>query len=161
MIRELVNLDKYGDAVYDIEKFSGFKNYSKSREEIVELVNLLYVYLKMSRGFYYFEHNDYETYGYGGENNVRVKMDWVVFGFDDVDNRDTSLEGDFDDLVIAIDVLEDGRVFLRFHSPKYCRVEFDNVFKIFENYRGNRDGYFYGSREEYFLFYIRELMKIL
>jgi hypothetical protein len=159
---ENVIIDEYGEAVNDFSEFEGFRNYRKNKDSILDQIRSLFTYLKFSEEVRYFEHNDYMTNSYkldGLDREPRVlnivRMDWVVFGFD----VDKYGDENCNDLVIAIDVFDNGNSKLRIHSPYYCLEKFN---KHFESCNGKfKSGYFMTMQEDEFVDHIRDLINIV
>ncbi len=157
-------MQKYGEAVYEISDFEGFRHYTKNKEEIIEIINTMHLYLKMNRKIYYFEHNDCKNNDYDEEKKLTAMIDWVVFSFDNIENRTTDSEYDglSNDLFIAIDVISNGGLKLRIKSPDYCVSEFSKLYENFnEKERFWSPGFFTTSKEDEFLYHIKELIKVI
>jgi hypothetical protein len=159
-----------GRTIFDIEQFEGFANYKRNREEIVELVNNLHTYLKLSGEVKYFECSDYkqslEEYDsvdfdrvFDDEDGVEeVWTSWILFGFNDIYKRNIDFDGDDEDLFIAIDVFENGDAKLRIKSPSYCAKKFNDYYGEFGiELMGN----FNSDKESDFLDHIRALTQIM
>jgi hypothetical protein len=148
---------KYGVVVKDVSQYQGFRNYQK--KDVMDAIEMVIVYLKLKKNIYHFEHNDYESKDYcldgiEGEPEFAglVKMDWVVIHFGGVSYPKN-------ELVIAIDVFENGTSKLRIHSPDNYISEFDDNYKDFDGKL--EPGYFMTTKEENFINCINNIFKII
>lgn len=156
--------------VYDIGLFYGFENYSKNREEMANLVEVLYAYLKLSGELKYFEYcnyrqplGDYDDIDYEeeieeDEDVEKVYTSWVLFGFNDIYKRNIDFGGDDEDLFIAIDVFEDGRAKMRIQFPDHRAEKFNEHYRRFDD---EVRGSFSSEKQDDFVNYIKILMEVL
>jgi hypothetical protein len=159
-------MEKYGVINNNPIFFRGLKNYQK--ELVNKAIENVYVcmYLKMSGNIFYFEHADYETDEYDLKSNektsgrkIHVKMDWVVFGFDSVLERTQSIEGEQNDLVVAIDVFQNGKSKLRIHYPDCYKETFK---KHYCNFDGTHEDYMFSTfDEDNYARYIEDIVKLV
>ena len=154
-------MEKYGEANNNPLLFDGFKNHTKQKEEIYNAIQSVFMYLKMCSSVYYFEHNDFETDEYSLDNGQKafVKMDWVVFGLENILDRTPSQESEQNDLVVAIDNFIDGRSKLRIHYPDCYKDKFIEHYSQFD---GEREDYLFATYEEgSFIKLIGDIIKLI
>jgi hypothetical protein len=153
-------MEKYGKENLNPLLFNGFKNYNKQPEEITNAIQSVFMYLKMCSDIYYFEHNVFETDDYDLDNQkVYVKMDWVVFGLEKVLDRTPSQESEQNDLVVAIDVFQDGISKLRIHYPDWYKDKFEQHYKQFNGQQGN--SLFSTHEEENYVKLIEDIITLI
>ena len=153
-------MEKYGQANTSALSFNGFKNYTQ-KKEVIKAINSVYMYLKMCSDVYYFEHNDFETdeYTLNDKEKVFVKMDWVVFGLENVLDRTPSQESEQNDLVIAIDNFADGSSKLRIHYPDCYKEKFIEHYNQFD---GEKESHMFSTYDEkIFAKLIEDIVKLI
>ncbi len=152
-------MEKWGEPSYEPNLFNGFRKYSASKDIINAIENVI-LYIKLKHNFYYFEHNDYESDYQSGESYsierigyepvkvTKIHAEWVLVGLDNIQDR-TSDDNDTDsDLVIGVDVFENGKAKLRIHYPSDFMEDFYNHYSQYNDSQSKSNSRMFISFDE-------------